>query len=503
MSTKKATKRALLTSILAICLCLVMLIGSTFAWFTDTASTKVNKIESGTLKVALEMKNPEYTEDNGKPEWIPAENQTLDFVKAAEGAGETILWEPGCTYKLPELRIVNNGNLALKYKIQIAGATDANAGNNKNDLILLDVIDWTYKVNGETYALETEKSLGVKSETVLGYDTLTIEGHMQETAGNDYQGLSINGIAITVLATQDTVESDSYTNQYDKFAEYENVTSVAIPAGDNETVTDAVNAAIAAAKTVDEATGETKPTQIVLPANSTVTIDSGVATAPQGKTVDIKITGDKTTTVKLENTAPGSEGKLSYQDGANLTFQGITVDTSAISGICARGGEVTFINCNFTDELKQTIASKFVFSGCTFAEPVSQVGYGCKDVVFDNCEFNTDGYGIKIYSEGSPPVNLTVKSCAFKNIGTAEKSAIFLDHIVDGITYNITVDTCTFVGFTAEPTPNYNKWATRVIVPESFVKTADGQYVFSYQTGEEGGSYHKILTNDQLVVTVK
>ena len=41
---------------------------------------------------------------------------------------------------------------------------------------------------------------------------------MQETAGNEYQGLSINGIAITVFATQDTVESDSYGHDYDKDA---------------------------------------------------------------------------------------------------------------------------------------------------------------------------------------------------------------------------------------------------------------------------------------------
>ena len=38
---------------------------------------------------------------------------------------------------------------------------------------------------------------------------------MQTTAGNEYQGLSIDGIAITVFATQDTVESDSFDNQYD------------------------------------------------------------------------------------------------------------------------------------------------------------------------------------------------------------------------------------------------------------------------------------------------
>ena len=147
------------------------------------------------------------------------------------------------------------------------------------------------------------------------------------------------------------------------------------------------------------------------------------------------------------------------------------------------------------------IADKFVFTGCTFTQPVSQVGYGCKEVLFDNCKFNTNGYGIKIYSEGSTPVNLTVKNSAFKNTGSAAKSAIFLDHIIDGISYSINVEKCTFEGFTSEPTPNENSYATRVIVSDSFVKSGD-QYVFSYQTGEEGGSYHKILTAQQLVVKI-
>ena len=44
MANSKQTKRALLTSALAILASVAMLIGSTFAWFTDTASTAVNRI---------------------------------------------------------------------------------------------------------------------------------------------------------------------------------------------------------------------------------------------------------------------------------------------------------------------------------------------------------------------------------------------------------------------------------------------------------------------------
>ncbi len=144
----------------------------------------------------------------------------MRFVKAANHESEEILWEPGCTYELPQLRVVNKGNLALKYKIVIAGAKDGTPDNDVNDLKLLDVIDWTYEVDEEAYTLGSEKKLGVASATDDGCDTLTIKGQMQTTAGNDYQGMSVEGIAITVYATQDTVESDSLGNTYDANAQY-------------------------------------------------------------------------------------------------------------------------------------------------------------------------------------------------------------------------------------------------------------------------------------------
>ena len=496
MNSHRQTKRALLTSVMALVMCVVMLLGTTFAWFTDTATANVNTIKSGNLDVVLQVKD-----NNG--DWITS-NRALTWVKNAAGSGQELLWEPGASYNLEEFRILNNGNLNLKYKVIISGAT--------GDTMLLDVIDFSGKITDENNAVTDLTSVSMNSTTPVildrelaagKADTITLNGTMQTSANNTYMSKTVDNITITVVATQATGEYDSTRNDYDKFAEYPEVTTVQIAAGEAAAVNGAVMDAITAAKAVDPATGKTTPTQIVLPANATVTLDPGVATPAQGLTSDIKITGDKTTTVKLQNNNPGYEGPLSYQDNANLTFQGITIDSSAISGICARGGVVTFIDCTFNGELKKTIASKFVFSGCTFTQPVSQVGYGCKDVVFDDCKFNTDGYGIKIYSEGSTPVNLTVKNCAFENTGNAAKSAIFLDHIKDGISYNITVDNCTFDGFTAVPTPNVNPYATREIVTDSFVKTAAGQYIFSYQTGETGGSYHKTLTSAQLVVNVK
>ncbi|MDY4186624.1 MAG: TasA family protein, partial [Candidatus Borkfalkiaceae bacterium] len=128
MTSSKFTKRALISSTLAIFICVSMLIGTTFAWFTDTASTAVNKIQSGTLDVALEMSNDGTT-------WESAEGKTLTFKTQDNRAADQILWEPGCTYELPKLRVVNKGNLALKYKIQITGIN--------GDAKLNEVIDWT------------------------------------------------------------------------------------------------------------------------------------------------------------------------------------------------------------------------------------------------------------------------------------------------------------------------------------------------------------------------
>ena len=193
MTNRVSTKRALVLSLLSMLLCVSMLIGSTYAWFTDTATTAVNKIQAGTLDVALEMST-----DNGAT-WTKAEGKTLNFMTAGNSA--EILWEPGCTYALPLLRVVNKGNLSLKYEIVITGI-DGDAELNK-------AIEWT---------IPAEKTGNLAAGATS--DAIAISGHMKETAGNEYQGKSIDGIAITVYATQYTGESDSNGNDYDKDATF-------------------------------------------------------------------------------------------------------------------------------------------------------------------------------------------------------------------------------------------------------------------------------------------
>lgn len=194
MTKNNSTKKALVFALLSTLLCVSMLIGTTFAWFTDTASTAVNKIVAGNLKVEL------VKEDGSKL------TEALKWVSADEGA--EILWEPGCTYNLEGFKVKNSGTLALKYKVVISGVD----GNAK----LLEALTFTYKVGEETFTSDSEFKLAAGATS----ETFVISAHMDETAGNEYKGLELDGITITVYATQDTAESDSNGNTYDENATY-------------------------------------------------------------------------------------------------------------------------------------------------------------------------------------------------------------------------------------------------------------------------------------------
>ena len=204
MTSSKSTKRALVSSALAILMCTAMLIGTTFAWFTDTASTGVNTIRAGMLKVDIVDKDGKSIKD-----------KSMDF-RNVEGSKD-ILWEPGVTFKTDSFAVKNIGNLALKFKLILNGVT--------GDSELLDVIKFSVvKVGstdtdkGEAISLDTfEGVLKTKDETS---DLYYIEGHMAEEAGNKYQDKSLEGLGITVVATQYTYEKDSINDQYDAEATY-------------------------------------------------------------------------------------------------------------------------------------------------------------------------------------------------------------------------------------------------------------------------------------------
>ena len=203
----KSKKTALLMSFTSLLICFAMLVGSTFAWFTDTASTGVNQIKSGTLKVDI-LDPAGKSLRGGALKWTQKTSE--EGAAAAVDEEGLPLWEPGVTFLTETFRIANKGNLALKYKLALNGVT----GNTE----LLDVIE---------FSVEDEAGKAVDLNTFEGHlapdtvsKTMYIKGHMDEQAGNDYQKKILEGIGITVYATQDTVENDSFDNQYDRFAAY-------------------------------------------------------------------------------------------------------------------------------------------------------------------------------------------------------------------------------------------------------------------------------------------
>ena len=238
MNNKRATKRALLTSFMALVMCVVMMVGTTFAWFTDTASTGVNKIVAGNLKVDIVGAD---SEDH---------IEKLNFTKVAGAEGEALLWEPGCRYLTEGFRIANKGNLALKWKAEInkGGARDGKVAGStiaKDGKSLLDVIDFyvvTKAADGTETAVAIENFTGKLAANVGKSETYYIKGVMQTTAGNDYQDLTLDGITITVYATQDTVENDSFGNTYDEGATLPEIRTVTDAATIAASVADLANA---------------------------------------------------------------------------------------------------------------------------------------------------------------------------------------------------------------------------------------------------------------------
>ena len=225
MNNKKATKRALLTSVMALVMCVVMLVGTTFAWFTDTASTGVNKIQSGNLDVKLMYSTDMQT-------WKEATDQTKLF-------DDNALWEPGYT-QVVYLKVVNAGNLALKYEAGFSKNYTSNRGKNVNG-------DW-YRVDNylkigtaETETkfasreavwaaiAATEKTLA--KDVMLTNDWVTLKAreeskpfavaiYMPTSVGNEANASrlrpsSVSGLGIEVRATQATVENDSFGTDYD------------------------------------------------------------------------------------------------------------------------------------------------------------------------------------------------------------------------------------------------------------------------------------------------
>ena len=225
MTNRKSVKRALVASIMAIMLCAVMLVGTTFAWFTDTASSGLNKIVSGNLDVELESST----------DMVNWEKVTADTKLFKDDT----LWEPGHT-EVVYLKVVNVGKLALKYEVS-TNSYDLERGKNADGKFFY--IDKYLKIGlAETGTAFADRSAALAAiadneqtlskELQISKDWTVLEAgaesnpfavvlHMPTTVGNEANNVqswrkpSVKGLGLIVNATQATVESDGYGKDYD------------------------------------------------------------------------------------------------------------------------------------------------------------------------------------------------------------------------------------------------------------------------------------------------
>ena len=220
------TKRSIVFSVVSLVLCVAMLAGSTFAWFTDSVTSVNNIIKTGNLDLKVL-----WTDDLEGGNWNDAEDSEAGPVFSYDN------WEPGYT-SIRYVKIVNAGSLAFKYSLNLI--PDGDAG------ILGDVIDVYYvedassnitKLDGLTKAgvlndvINKNISAGgvllPKGETKTGFYTeeivIAIALHMHEDAGNEYQNKSVGAsFAIQLLATQYDYESDDLGDGYDQGSQWPN-----------------------------------------------------------------------------------------------------------------------------------------------------------------------------------------------------------------------------------------------------------------------------------------
>lgn len=227
----KNTKYKMLSSIATLLLCFAMLIGTTYAWFTDSASTGVNKIQAGNLVIEASYQNsvPAGTENalnfnigatDTRITSVSFESQKTN-IEGEKLIDVNTLFEPGYVgAKL--ITVENKGNLAAKIKLVI----------NTQDSGLKNALWFDFvMVNGNEVAgtfvqrdMSTIEAVANTVELPVAANNGTVSFifiyGMKESAGNEFQGKSFEA-SVTILATQNTVESDSFDNQYDKDAQYD------------------------------------------------------------------------------------------------------------------------------------------------------------------------------------------------------------------------------------------------------------------------------------------
>ena len=227
MIKQKTTKRALITSALSLVICISMLLGTTYAWFTDSVTSAGNKIVAGTLDVDLFQ----WTAADTSVEITDSSAPIFGSGATANADSSATLWEPGKT-QVAYLELVNNGSLYLKYTVKLVVK---NVANDLYEVMKYKIVPDAHF--GDVTAWDSTGAVSIANENIADGASTTIATsavnvpmapgaehyfalaiHMDEEAGNAYQNGEVD-FDIQVLATQYTAEADSFGTDYDATAD--------------------------------------------------------------------------------------------------------------------------------------------------------------------------------------------------------------------------------------------------------------------------------------------
>ena len=351
MKEKRVTKRAIFASLLSVAVCTSMLIGTSYAWFTDSVTSANNKIQSGTLKIDMLVKGG----DTGFADYTSVKNNSDKIFNYDK-------WEPGYT-SWTNVKVKNEGNLALKYTLRFVSDDDLSAAK------LAEVIDVYYapaEVNrpttGRPDLTQTPYNayyLGTLADVFSGKvapindyllaeddpatttvdereDYATIVLKMKESAGNEYQNEALPAFDLQLIAMQYTYEEDTFGDDYDTKAngipdhpEWGNLNTSASgkAVAGQPTVVDAVGAKLT--MPADAVAADTQVSLEVAPGtmNSSITVGDN----NNAVTYDITVTpADDTVLKKVElNIGKAKTGLVVYHAAAAMTKLADDTNTTA------------------------------------------------------------------------------------------------------------------------------------------------------------------------------
>lgn len=446
MTNKKSTKKALLLSVLSLLLCCSMLIGTTFAWFTDSVTSGNNKIVAGNLDVKLTHANK-----------TDAEEEVNDTVKLFN---EVTLWEPGAMV-WEKLTVSNEGTLALEYTLKV-NAENFTTVNNHSLAEVLKVAVLDEQPTRDNIKAATLNPLGsfiLESEEPLlttQADTFYVAIYWEPTDhDNDFnvpgEALSVE-LGVTLVATQYTHEDDSFDNQYD--ADADTLLAVSTPAALISALERGENVKLVA--DIDLSSGASNGNFEIPAAAGKVTIDLNgyTLTAParegyNGRTqyafdnyADLTLTGNGT----IKSRGIQNYGKLTINDGVTIE----AVDTNGGACIWAYDNSETIINGGTFTAAENagciTTSGKLTVNGGTFTQTQSTAGNYCYVINFNGTEgvirnaTVTGDHGAVAVTAG----NLTIQNGTFTCSDYPGQS----DHVVYISAGSLTINGGKYIGST-------------------------------------------------------